>query len=69
MNKKFMSSGVFQFLDEVYEQDGPLVRYGVLVGKGELIFDETLITNRTTLYNVLKKTEKGRYSSDGLMDW
>ncbi|CCI73997.1 ECU11_0935 [Encephalitozoon cuniculi GB-M1] len=69
MDRKFMSSGVFQFLDEVYEQRGPLFDYGTLVGSGELAFDEALVSDGASLRSVLKKAGKTKRSRDGLMDW
>ncbi|KAG5858997.1 hypothetical protein KMI_09g14240 [Encephalitozoon hellem] len=69
MDRKFMASGVFQFLDEVYEQRGPLFRYGNLVGKGELAFNEALIENEAGVRNALNKVRKGGHSRSSLMDW
>lgn len=69
MDRKFMAGGIFQFLDEVYEQGRFLLRYGNLIGKGELTFDEALIANEAEICNVLSKAGKRNYSRDSLMDW
>lgn len=71
MDRKFMMSGIFQFLDEVGECGGPMFDYGFLIGKEELAFDESLMNNKIDLYNVLKKARKkvNCRRNNGVRDW
>lgn len=70
MEEKFLSSGVFQFLDEVSSSRRPLFDYGFLVGRKELEFDEGLMNSKADLYNLLKSVGRGpKHTEGGLMDW
>lgn len=70
MDEKFLSSGIFQFLDEISGYRGPLFDYGFLIGKDELAFDEELMENKIDLHNALKRTDKklSYTRNSGLMD-
>lgn len=69
MDRGFMSSGVFQFLDEVCEQSSALFSYGLLVGKGALVFDKGVLESRAELHNVLGRAEGTRRARSKPMDW
>lgn len=71
MDERFMSSGIFQFLDEVNNRRGPLFDYGFMIGMDELSFDEDLMSDETELHNVLRKTGRkvGYVRNTSSTDW
>jgi hypothetical protein len=60
MNKKFLSSGVYEVLEELSRSAGHSYEYGRLVALTSLCFDEELVVNKGKLLNELRKQARER---------
>lgn len=66
MDRRFLSSGVCQFLDEIADADA-LHEYGAMIAQDEMSFDERLVENAAELRNELRR--RGWRVMHRRMDW